>query len=107
MEIFSMSAQQVSLRLAPITSGPIRSHSKVLLGGAHQPSLLRYLDGWPHRNGKARALLVQFARVDESLARFASDSFDLAVIQAPSAESLHDCIHELTRVARQGLIVRR
>ncbi|WP_226687077.1 class I SAM-dependent methyltransferase [Stutzerimonas stutzeri] len=102
-----MNAKHAQLRLAPITSGPIRPHSRVLLGGAHQPSLLRYLDGWPRRNGKARALLVQFAAVDESLARFASDSFDLAVIQAPAAESLQERIHELTRVARQGLIVRR
>ncbi|MCQ4324561.1 hypothetical protein CXK94_06840 [Stutzerimonas stutzeri] len=102
-----MNVKHTQLRLAPITSGPFRSHSKVLLGGAHQPSLLRYLDGWPRRNGKARALLVQFAAADESLARFANDSFDLAVIQAPAAEALQECIRELTRVARQGLIVRR
>lgn len=102
-----MSAQQAPLRLAPITSGLVRPNPKILLGGTHQPSLLRYLDGWPRRNGKPRALLVQFAKVDESLKRFASDSFDLAVIQAPSAESLQDCVRELTRVARQGLIIRR
>ncbi|MCW3148819.1 methionine biosynthesis protein MetW [Stutzerimonas stutzeri] len=102
-----MKATHAQLRLAPITSGPIRSNPKVLLGGAHQPSLLRYLDGWPRRNSRSRALLVQFAAADESLARFADDSFDLAVIQSPSAECLDECIRELTRVARQGLITRR
>ncbi|EIK52478.1 MAG: class I SAM-dependent methyltransferase [Pseudomonadaceae bacterium] len=102
-----MNATHAQLRLAPITSGLIRSNPKVLLGGAHQPSLLRYLDGWPRRNSRSRALLVQFAGVDESLARFADDSFDLAVIQSPSPDNLDECIRELTRVARQGLITRR
>ncbi len=102
-----MNAKHAQLRLAPITSGLHPSNPKILLGGTHQPSLLRYLEGWPRRHRKSRALLIQFAMADESLARFASDSFDLAVIQAPAAESLQERIHELTRVARQGLIVRR
>ena len=41
------------------------------------------------------------------LARFASNSFDLAVIQAPSARDAAEVIHQLTRIARQGLIARR
>ncbi len=98
--------QRAPLRLAPITSGLVRSNPKILLG-SHQPSLLRYLDGWPKRWGKPRAFLVQFTGADESLAHFAADSFDLAVIQAPSRERLDECVRELTRVARQGLIVRR
>ena len=32
-----------------------------------------------------------------ALARFASDSFDMAVLQAPSAEHLHATVRELTR----------
>ena len=100
-------SQRTSLRLAPITSGLVRSNPKILLGGNHQPSLLRYLDGWPKRWGKPRAFLVQFTGADESLAHFATNNFDLAVIQAPSGERLEECVHELTRVARQGLIVRR
>ncbi|QGZ30691.1 class I SAM-dependent methyltransferase [Stutzerimonas stutzeri] len=99
--------QRAPLRLAPITGGLVRSNPKILLGGSHQPSLLRYLDGWPRRWGKPRAFLVQFAGADESLAQFAADSFDLAVIQAPHGERLDECIRELTRVARQGLILRR
>ncbi|AHL75988.1 hypothetical protein CH92_13145 [Stutzerimonas stutzeri] len=99
--------ERAPLRLAPITSGLACSNPKILLGGSHQPSLLRYLDGWPKRWGKPHAFLVQFTGADESLAHFAADSFDLAVIQAPSAERLEDCVRELTRVARQGLIVRR
>ncbi len=102
-----MNASHAQLRLAPITSGLIRSNPKVLLGGSHQPSLLRYLDGWPRRNSKSHALLIQFTAADESLCRFADDSFDLAVIQAPPAERLEEFVRELTRVARQGLITRR
>lgn len=99
--------QRAPLRLAPITSGLVRSNPKILLGGNHQPSLLRYLDGWPKRWGKPRAFLVQFAGADESLAHFAADSFDLAIVQAPCGEGVNECIHQLTRVARQGLIVLR
>ncbi len=83
------------------------AQSKILLGGKHQPTLLRYLDGWPRRSGGPAAFLIQFVEDGESLARFASDSFDLAVIQAPSAEDAPEMIRQLTRVARQGLITRR
>ncbi|AZC27833.1 hypothetical protein C4K39_6201 [Pseudomonas sessilinigenes] len=41
------------------------------------------------------------------MARFASDSFDLAVIPAPGAQEAIEVIKQLTRIARQGLIVRR
>jgi hypothetical protein len=99
--------QRAPLRLAPITGGLVRSNPKILLGGSHQPSLLRYLDGWPKRWGKPRAFQVQFTGTDESLEHFTSSCFDLAVIQAPSAERLEDCVRQLVRVARQGLIVRR
>jgi hypothetical protein len=87
------------------TSHP--AQSKILLGGKHQPTLLRYLDGWPRRTGGPAAFLIQFVEDGESLARFASDSFDLAVIQSPSAAEAVDVIRQLTRVARQGLITRR
>lgn len=102
-----MNTSYAHLPSAPIICGLTRSTSRVLLAGTHQPSLLRHLEGWPRRNGKSRALLIQFAAADESLADFADDSFDLAVIQAPASECLERCVHELTRVARQGLITRR
>ena len=95
------------LSLAPILCEPAHSTPRILLAGIHQPALLRHLEGWPRRNGKSRALLIQFAAADESLARFADDSFDLAVIQSPGGECLEGCVRELTRVARQGLITRR
>ncbi len=95
------------LRLAPITSGLALRNPKILLGGTHQPTLLRYLEGWPKRWDAPRTFQVQFVGNDESLQRFASDSFDLAVLQAPSAENLESCVRELVRVARQGLITRR
>jgi hypothetical protein len=80
---------------------------RILLGGSHQPTLLRYLEGWPKRWDRPRNFLIQFAREGESLSRFASDSFDMAVIQAPSAEELPEVLGQLVRVARQGLITRR
>ena len=95
------------LRLAPITSGLALQNPKILLGGSHQPTLLRYLEGWPKRWGAPRTLQIQFVANDESLERFARDAFDLAVVQAPSAEHLESLVRELVRVARQGLITRR
>lgn len=102
-----MTCPQPLIRLAPITSGPVRSNPKLLLGGSHQPTLLRLLDGWPKHWGGSRAFLIQFVHDHESLARFASDSFDMAVVQAPSAADLEATVRELTRVSRQGLITRR
>ena len=91
------------IRIAPITTGLIRRNPRILLGGTHQPTLLRYLDGWPSRRQGQRAFLVQFADDGESLQRFADDSFDFAVLQRPGAEMLG----QLTRIARQGLITLR
>ncbi|SDX70894.1 hypothetical protein SAMN05216287_3596 [Pseudomonas kuykendallii] len=96
-----------NLRLAPITSRLLPRNPKILLAGDNQPRLLRYLDGWPKDRNKACNFLIQFVRADESLADLASDSFDFAVLPAPDAKNLEACIHELTRVARQGLITRR
>lgn len=97
-----------SVRLAPVTSGPHLRSPRVLLAGQHQPSLLRYLEGWPKRWSCPRAFLIQFARSEaEDLRRFAPDSFDFAVIHAPEADRLEPTIAALVRVARQGLITRR
>ncbi|MBM7059413.1 class I SAM-dependent methyltransferase [Pseudomonas sp. UL073] len=102
-----MSCPQPQIRLTPLTSGPLLRNPKVLLGGEHQPTLLRYLDGWPKRWRRPYTLLIQFAREGESLARFADDSFDLAVVQTPAVGQLPELVSQLTRVARQGLITRR
>ncbi|TRX74934.1 class I SAM-dependent methyltransferase [Pseudomonas mangiferae] len=102
-----MNAPQPFIRLAPITSGLIQRNPRILLGGNHQPTLLRYLDGWPKRWAGPRTFLIQFVREEQSLARFADDSFDFAVLPAPPAHGLEASIAELVRVARQGLIVRR
>ena len=106
-----MLSPQPLIRLAPITSGLTFRNPKILLGGSHQPTLLRYLDGWPKRWPKRwpgpRTFLINFVHDGESLARFASNRFDMAVIQAPSAEQLDETVRQLTRVARQGLITRR
>lgn len=102
-----MTCPQPLLRLAPITTGLVLRNPRILLGGSHQPTLLRYLEGWPKRWGRQRNFLIQFAREGESLSRFASDSFDMAVIQTPAAEELPEVLGQLVRVARQGLITRR
>ncbi|TDR41436.1 hypothetical protein EDF80_11232 [Pseudomonas brenneri] len=102
-----MNALRPLVRLAPITAGLTQRNPKILLGGKHQPTLLRYLDGWPRRTGRPSAFLIQFVEDGESLARFATNSFDLAVIQAPNAYDAGEFIRHLTRVARQGLITRR
>jgi hypothetical protein len=93
--------------LAPLTSGLAQRNPKILLGGTHQPALLRYLDGWPRRRNQPLNFMVQFAADGSALASFADDQFDFAVIQAPSAANLDQVVRELTRVARQGLITRR
>ena len=102
-----MSQPRPLVRLAPITANLTLRNPKILLGGKHQPTLLRYLDGWPRRKGRASAFVIQFVEDGDSLQRFASNRFDLAVIQAPSAESAEQVIRNLTRVCRQGLITRR
>ncbi|AZE71939.1 hypothetical protein C4K00_1696 [Pseudomonas synxantha] len=102
-----MNALRPLIRLAPITADLIQRNPKILLGGKHQPTLLRYLDGWPRRSGRPSAFLIQFVEDGDSLARFANNSFDLAVIQAPNAGEADEVIRQLTRIARQGLIARR
>ena len=102
-----MSQTRPLVRLEPITANLNLRNPKILLGGKHQPTLLRYLDGWPRRKGRASAFLIQFVEEGDNLARFASNSFDLAVIQSPSAENGEVVIRNLTRVSRQGLITLR
>lgn len=102
-----MNAPSPLVRLAPITANLLQRNPKILLGGTHQPTLLRYLDGWPRRSPGPAAFLIQFVDDGESLARFGSDRFDLAVIQSPGAAQAPEMIRQLIRVARQGLITRR
>lgn len=101
-----MSGERFQIHLAPITSGLVRRGPKILLGGNDRQSLMHYLRGWPSRWGRKDSSLIQFARDPESIADFPADSFDLAVLEAPSANA-EEVIHELTRVARRGLITRR
>ncbi|MFJ4143784.1 class I SAM-dependent methyltransferase [Pseudomonas sp. NPDC089734] len=99
-----MSNLRPLVRLSPISTVLSRKNPKILLGGSHQPTLLRYLDGWPRRRGGSCAFLIQFADTTQSLSRYADDQFDLAVIQAPDAADAVQVIRDLTRIARQGLI---
>ncbi|MCS3467197.1 hypothetical protein M2401_000918 [Pseudomonas sp. JUb42] len=101
-----MSTLRPLVRLSPFTSPLQRRNPKILLGGSHQPTLLRYLDGWPKRKGRPHAFLIQFVDNWQPLANFANDQFDLAVIQAPQPEHLEEVVRQLVRIARQGLITR-
>ena len=102
-----MTIAQPQIRLAPITSGLLLRNPRILLGGAHQPTLLRYLEGWPKRWQGQRTFRIEFIQDDQELAQFGDNAFDLAVIQAPAAQQRHDTIANLVRIARQGLITRR
>ncbi|WP_407316149.1 class I SAM-dependent methyltransferase [Pseudomonas sp. nanlin1] len=95
----------VCLAPAPVSLTP--RTPRILLMGRHQPTLLRCLDGWPRRQGKAGAFTAQFLDDQASLAGFADRQFDLAVVQAPSPERAEEVIRQLLRVARQGLITWR
>ena len=99
-----MSCPRPIVCLSPLPANPTTRTPCILLAGHHQPTLLRCLDGWPRRNGKACALSIEFTTATASLAGFANDRFDLAVVQSPVGEDAPDLIHHLTRIARQGLI---
>ncbi|MHC6224962.1 hypothetical protein ACYU03_09385 [Pseudomonas sp. X10] len=102
-----MSCPRTSVCLSPLPASQASRTPRILLGGQHQPTLLRHLDGWQRRKGQARAFLVQFIENSASLGQYANDRFDLAVIQSPSVQDAAEVIGQLTRVARQGLITRR
>ena len=102
-----MNALHPPVRPAPITAHLTQRNPKILLGGNHQPTLLRYLDGWPRRNNGPAAFLIQFVDIGCHLAQYGNDRFDLAVIQAPAPDEAAEVIGHLTRIARQGLITRR
>lgn len=101
-----MNSPQSLVRFTPITSDRLLPNPKILLVGSHQPTLLRHLDGWPRRWGGSRTFLIHFAEGAQGLARFASNSFDMAVLQAPKADELEVAVKQLVRVAKQGLITR-
>ncbi|MBC3420120.1 MULTISPECIES: hypothetical protein [unclassified Pseudomonas] len=102
-----MSCPRTSVCLTPLPVDQASRTPRILLGGQHQPTLLRNLDGFSRRKGQARAFLIQFAEAACNLAHYANDRFDLAVIQAPIGEDAGEIIGQLTRIARQGLITRR
>lgn len=76
---------------------------RVLLVNRAPLHLLRHLDGW----NRSQPQLTQFSANASQLQQLASDSIDWAVMVAPTAAQLERCVHELTRVARQGLLIRR
>lgn len=53
-----MTCPSTQLRLAPITTGLVRRNPRILLSGPHQPTLVRYLEGWPKRWNGSRTFLI-------------------------------------------------
>ncbi|QKZ03877.1 hypothetical protein [Pseudomonas eucalypticola] len=102
-----MSCPRPIVCLAPLPASSTARTPRILLVGQHQPTLLRYLDGWPRRAGRASASLIQFVAPGESLVGLANDRFDLAVVHSPCSEQAAQVIGHLTRVARQGLVTFR
>ncbi len=102
-----MSCPRTSVCLSPLPASQASRTPLILLGGRHQPTLLRHLEGLSRRKGQARAFLIQFADSGCHLAQYGNDRFDLAVIQAPAPDEAAEVIGHLTRIARQGLITRR
>jgi len=102
-----MSCPRTSVCLSPLPVSQAARTPRILLGGQHQPTLLRHLEGLSRRKGLARAFLIQFADIGCHLAHYGNDRFDLAVIQAPAPDEAAHVIGHLTRIARQGLITRR
>ncbi|WP_110972077.1 hypothetical protein [Pseudomonas huaxiensis] len=101
-----MSCPRSIVCLTPLSSSQSARAPRVLLIGPHQPTLVRLLDGWPRRKGRATALLIQFVDDVAALADYTNDRFDLAVVQSPAREDAAEMISHLTRIARQGLITR-
>ncbi|KTS99622.1 hypothetical protein [Pseudomonas parafulva] len=102
-----MNCPRTSVCLSPLPVSQASRTPRILLGGPHQPTLLRHLEGLSRRRGQARAFLIQFAETGEHFAQYANDRFDLAVIQAPAPEASAEVIGHLVRIARQGLITAR
>ncbi|ATP44194.1 hypothetical protein V7V80_04165 [Pseudomonas kermanshahensis] len=98
---------RTSVCLSPLPANEASRTPRILLGGQHQPTLLRHLEGLSRRKGQARAFLIQFTETCCHLAQYGNDRFDLAVIQAPASAEAAEVIGHLTRIARQGLITRR
>ncbi|HLT04518.1 MAG TPA: class I SAM-dependent methyltransferase [Pseudomonas sp.] len=89
-----------TLRLTPL-QGLAGREPHILLAGEHQLELLKRLDN--RSSGRRRSLRIRFADQDSTLETLATDSVDLAVIEARGV----DCIGQLVRVARKGILVRR
>lgn len=100
-----MICPQPLCRLAPITTGMNSGNPRILLCAKQASGLVRYMEGWS-LDTRRRQLRIESLDQPELLAGMPSDSFDLAVVQAVPAVELDGLVHELVRVARQGLITR-
>ena len=100
-----MICPQPLCRLAPVTTGMTSGHPRILLCSNLAAGLWRYMEGCA-RQRLNRQLIIESLQQPDLLAGLPSDSFDLAVVQAVSAPALDGLVHDLVRVARQGLITR-
>jgi len=100
-----MSCPRPLLQFSPLPSGSVVRHPHVLLIAQHSPSLLRYLEGWPKNWAADRQSLLKFAAPEAAELRELPDAaFDLVVLGESSGALTDELLHEVLRVARQGLI---
>jgi hypothetical protein len=78
---------------------------RILLCANQASGLKRYMQGWS-QDTRRRQLLIESLDQPAMLAGMLSDSFDLAVVQAVPTGEVDGLVHELVRVARQGVITR-
>ena len=96
-----MTCPSTQLRLAPITTGLVRRNPRILLSGPHQPTLVRYLEGWPKRWNGSRTFLIQFAQ-DGRTWRASPATRSTSPWSGPGAEDLDLVVRQLIRVARRA-----
>ena len=100
-----MLCPQPLFRLAPITTGMNSGTPRILLCANQASGLKRYMQGWS-LDTRRRQLQIESLDQPALLAGMRSDSFDLVVVQAVPKGELGGLVHELVRVARQGVITR-
>ncbi len=100
-----MSCPRPQLQFSPLPSCSVVRHPHVLLIGQHSPSLLKYLEGWPKNWAADRQSLLKFAAAQDAELREMPDAaFDLVVLGESASVLTDELLHEVLRVARQGLI---
>lgn len=100
-----MNCPRPFLHFSPLPLSTLLPDPQVLLVGAHSPHLLKYLEAWPGPRATACPKRLALAEVQADDLRALPDAaFDLVVLGESSGALTDELLHEVLRVARQGLI---